>query len=1158
MALALDTTTLLEGRGSPEGILYTGGRDGQVISWDLGLPFQRRRSSDLPLVQATRWERLTGMADETLVVVEGEEEYRDGDILGDVKESGGRKWKDRNEARTGLPFEHRWELDLDAPGFNPHAHFRQCVQLHADWINDTLLCNYNQTVITASSDGTLKSWSPHTSPSTEPSTIGLHADYVRCLALSRERNWITSGSFDRTIKLWDLTRSSSVPEPIVTLNPPDPTASKASIYALAVDLYGHVIASGSPERVVRMWDPRAGKRVGKLVGHTDNIRAILISEDARYLLTGSADASIKLWSLSSQRCLHTFTHHTDSVWALHSSHPSLEVFYSGDKSGIICKVDVDGCGDVADGACIVLSQDSDGEAGDGINKLVAADDGFLWAASGSSSISRWKLPRRIHGHTIEGEEIPATDSSAPAIRKKFVSLGVLFVAHKVVYSPMAGGRKDEVPSYPDVSSKSLLRLTSLNGPYSPSSYITRNRDAEVATLYSTASIVSVPGGRSPFGTAFQQHPATISPPNSLRNMKSIGSISNADHELPHDTRQVHELPELASEAEPYNKVPDSVIPGSRGLVRAILLNDRMHALTVDTKGEVAVWDIIRGVCRGRYTKEDVRAANRCSSTNSSARSRCSGSVVGDKEGSPREALEIVRERIEGEAVISPWSSVDTKTGVLTVHINDRWFEAEMYADEAGYEDKRFSDEQRLNIGKWVLRNLFLGFIREEQRIRKKREEQVPDSCLVLHSNLHRDTAPSHIDLDGNAPGRYSSSDISTRSSSRTPISTAVITSPFATPAIIPLLPTTTKPSSLLPSMIPLATSNVNQALHSTHPLFINRTPKPIRTHGLDIPPPSTTGRDVDYFSARSQKPSAANSSAAESEVPGWSDPSSPTKVTDSPISATPTSAGGLMGRLKNFGKAANRRPNNEAPPGSPVISSSIPRDSFTAPEQSEVKPTKTPAQALLSNAISPPSSSEMPTLNLPPSLTVMMSDESYPGWRIIYRRDVSNMWADIYTLEETMPLWLLEYLLMNKAPTPPNVKISFVLLPWRNPDPAGEQLPELLNTTQSKLTASRFLRVRKLTYHVYDKLEKILTRSNSPSGTPLVDSPAKSTFSTRSHRERPEETYEILCNDSVLSLDMTLAAVRQYFWRQSSELVMHYRLRRRERMSSDSTDAPVG
>jgi Domain of unknown function (DUF3337) len=44
-----------------------------------------------------------------------------------------------------------------------------------------------------------------------------------------------------------------------------------------------------------------------------------------------------------------------------------------------------------------------------------------------------------------------------------------------------------------------------------------------------------------------------------------------------------------------------------------------------------------------------------------------------------------------------------------------------------------------------------------------------------------------------------------------------------------------------------------------------------------------------------------------------------------------------------------------------------------------------------------------------------------------------------------------------------------------------------------------------------------------------------------SSRSRPEDLWEFLCNETVLSPDMTLAAVRQYIWRQSSELVLHYR-----------------
>ena len=98
--------------------------------------------------------------------------------------------------------------------------------------------------------------------------------------------------------MWDLNHTTT--DALVTLNPPDATAPKSSVYALATDPFGRTIASGSPERVIRLWDPRTGKRTGltiqlsyltltdprilaKLVGHTDNLRAILISEDSKYV-----------------------------------------------------------------------------------------------------------------------------------------------------------------------------------------------------------------------------------------------------------------------------------------------------------------------------------------------------------------------------------------------------------------------------------------------------------------------------------------------------------------------------------------------------------------------------------------------------------------------------------------------------------------------------------------------------------------------------------------------------------------------------------------------------------------------------------------------------------------------------------------------------------
>jgi WD repeat-containing protein 48 len=57
---------------------------------------------------------------------------------------------------------------------------------------------------------------------------------------------------------------------------------------------------------------------------------------------------------------------------------------------------------------------------------------------------------------------------------------------------------------------------------------------------------------------------------------------------------------------------------------------------------------------------------------------------------------------------------------------------------------------------------------------------------------------------------------------------------------------------------------------------------------------------------------------------------------------------------------------------------------------------------------------------------------------------VGTAGLDARALEEAMPMWLLEYLLTNKAPVLPITKVGFVLLPY----PARrreEQLSDIIN-----------------------------------------------------------------------------------------------------------------
>jgi WD repeat-containing protein 48 len=536
------------------------------------------------------------------------------------------------------------------------------------------------------------------------------------------------------------------------------------------------------------------------------------------------------------------------------------------------------------------------------------------------------------------------------------------------------------------------------------------------------------------------------------------------------SRAEYEDRELASDAVPLLSEPDEVLQGERGLLRSIILNDRMHALTVDTAGEVAVWDIIRGVCLGRWAPADVAAASMTSSAPST-----SSDAPSSRERSPREALEAVRERVEGEAFVSQWSSADTKTGLLSVHVGEKCFEAEVYADEAGFGvEKQFGDETRcecsyyplrwkciayaefaVNIGKWVLRNLFLGFVREEQRTRKRKDSTGPPLSAGANKRAH-----PHIQI---APAPSMSRSISA-SSTRSDRSSIVVMSPTMLPAMSPAIQAQPRATPLLQPMVPLKTKDntmplpaIPQSPTSPAAHHEGKTPMPRNATAPGAIPNSKEG---DYFSVPTR--TSMGAPPTPDDFSGWQGPASarPEGATSGAVPATPqTPGGGFMNRFK-WGKGVKKQGQETPAPTAPAAIAETVEPAEAAP------PVLTPAQAILQqSALNPPSSSELPTVTLPPTMTVLISEEDGAGWTAVYRGVAARTGEDLDALEQELPSWLADFLLVNKVPPVPVAKISFVLLPYPARD-GQDQLPELLNTAQSKLTASRFLRVRKLTGHV--------------------------------------------------------------------------------------------
>ena len=396
--------------------------------------------------------------------------------------------------------------------------FRAQTQAHTHWVNDIVLAQNNTALISASSDLTVKVWRPLSNGSEEPQTIGQHSDYVKCLATpNAQADWVASGGLDRRICLWDLNGAGKKLEIEVG---DEERSEKGSVYALSVSRT--MLASGGPESIVRLWDPRTGKRVTKFMGHTDNIRDILINETGDTIMTASSDQTVKVWSVTAGRCMHTLTMHNDSVWSLYSDDPELGVFYSSDRSGLVVKTDVRGTlGELDDGLSVAVAQENDG-----VNRVIAYGD-YIWTASSSSSINRWanidtgdetQLPEAYRHHR----------ASSAASRPKHLSPSISTSGHL---------RKD-------IPAQSVLRISNTASfPAAPP------RDTDSTTIYSSASVRK--GSEVIFTDA------------------DIGAVV------------------------PIHSLPEETIEGQHGLVKHKLLNDRRRALTLDTAGDVLLWDLLR-------------------------------------------------------------------------------------------------------------------------------------------------------------------------------------------------------------------------------------------------------------------------------------------------------------------------------------------------------------------------------------------------------------------------------------------------------------------------------------------------------------------------------------------------------------------------------------
>lgn len=145
-----------------------------------------------------------------------------------------------------------------------------------------------------------------------------HVLGVGSIVCSRtSKAFVVTGSQDCTIKLWPI------PESLSDLSKKDKIAVLSSsqtvkahdkdINSVAVSPDDKLIATGSQDKLARLWTCDGFVLLGICRGHQRGVWCVQFSPVDQVLATSSADGTIKLWSLQDYSCLKTFQGHDSSV-----------------------------------------------------------------------------------------------------------------------------------------------------------------------------------------------------------------------------------------------------------------------------------------------------------------------------------------------------------------------------------------------------------------------------------------------------------------------------------------------------------------------------------------------------------------------------------------------------------------------------------------------------------------------------------------------------------------------------------------------------------------------------------------------------------------------------------------------------------------------------
>ncbi len=229
-----------------------------------------------------------------------------------------------------------------------------------------------------------------------------HAGTMRSLSVRQHQatrqTLLASGSYDKTVRLWDVQRG----EVLAIMRGHAKWLQSLAFTAADGPLPDRLLVAGSDGQSVRVWDGETGRALHTLRGHTGLTEKIAVRADGAQLASAGWDGTARIWSLQ--------TGQTQHVLGSDSSPVATMAFGAGPRGRLLASGGHDRCVRLWDGETGEALASWSGHH-DRVVALAFSDDGTMLASgSWDSSIGVWDTQRDallcvLRGHTETVESV---------------------------------------------------------------------------------------------------------------------------------------------------------------------------------------------------------------------------------------------------------------------------------------------------------------------------------------------------------------------------------------------------------------------------------------------------------------------------------------------------------------------------------------------------------------------------------------------------------------------------------------------------------------------------------------------------------------------------------------------------------------------------------